>query len=71
MTVEWKTSFVAMSAVMGEPLEDALATLEDAGDVSATPLVRTLRSSPRDERARAIAAVLLRVVSSLPQWGAE
>jgi hypothetical protein len=71
MTLEWKTSFVAMGAILGEPLDGALAMLEDAGDVSASPLVRTLRVSPRDERARAIAAVLLRVVSALPEWGVE
>jgi hypothetical protein len=71
MTAEWKTSFVAMSAILGEPLDGALQALEDASDVSGTPLVRTLRTSPRDERARAIAAALLRVVSALPEWGVE
>ncbi len=71
MAIDWKTSFVAVSAILGEPLETTLESLGEADEVCATPLVRALRGSSREARARAIAGVLTKVVAALPEWEAE
>ena len=71
MSSDWKASFVAMSAILGASLEETLAALEKPEDATATQLVRTLRSAPREGRARAIAGVLAEVVAALPVWEVE
>lgn len=71
MASDWKASFVAMSVIVGVSLEEALASLDGADEVSSTPFVRTLRSASREARARAIAGVLAGVVAALPVWEVE
>ncbi len=65
MPGDWKASFVAMSAVVGVSLEEALTSLMGTEEIEATHLVRTLRSAPREARARAIAGVLAGVAAAL------
>ncbi len=68
---EWKTSFVAVSVLLGQSLEEALGAIEGPDEVAGTALVKTLRSATREARARAIAGVLAGVVSALPSWEVE
>lgn len=71
MSSDWKASFVAMATIVGASLEETLASLEEPEDAATTQLVRTLRSAPREARARAIAEVLAGVVAALPVWEVE
>jgi hypothetical protein len=68
---EWKASFVAVSVLLGQSLEEALGAIEGPDEVAGTALVMTLRSATRDARARAIAGVLAGLVSALPSWEAD
>jgi hypothetical protein len=64
----WQESFLAMSAVLSEPLDASLAALGSASvrvSPRALELLRELRASSREVRARAIARVLSAVVVDL------
>jgi hypothetical protein len=63
--MRWEASFIAMSAALGEPLEEAAESLGDAALVHATEIVRGLRSKNRSTRATAIAAALAVVAAEL------
>ncbi len=63
--VDWRSAFLATSALLGEPLEAAILALGDASAVAASQLVRELRSSSRDVRARAIARIMTVVASEV------
>jgi hypothetical protein len=60
----WQTAFVAVTVAIGDPVDEALASLGTAEtDLSprAAALVRGLRSSSREERARVLATALSEV----------
>ena len=65
----WKAGFVAVSVLIGESLDDVVASIDETEDAST--LVQTLRTATRDARSRAIAAVLTNVAAALPQWEAD
>jgi hypothetical protein len=52
---EWESSFLAVSALLGQPLESSLAAVGEVTTAEAQELVRSLRSSSRETRAKAIA----------------
>jgi hypothetical protein len=64
-TREWQPAFLAASALLGEPLDAAIASLGDAGTLHAAPVVSDLRSPVREVRARAMARVLAEVTVAL------
>ncbi len=51
----WENAFVAMSVALGASVEEACASLDDAGRARVEPLVRRLGHPTRDGRARALA----------------
>jgi hypothetical protein len=63
----WQQAYLAVSAVLGEPLDDALASLGGAGAVGATDdaFVAGLRSSSREVRARCIAQAVAAVAFAI------
>ena len=60
-TRDWEAAFFALSALLGEPLEASLAAAGEPAAADAQELVRELRSSQRERRARAIARTVARV----------
>ncbi len=58
---DWETAFFAMGAVLGEPLECSVASAGEPSTPEAAELVRALRSSSRERRARAIARTAAQV----------
>jgi hypothetical protein len=54
----WDRAFLAVGALLGEPLEPWVAALGGAPTPEAKELMGALRSSSRDRRALAIARVL-------------
>lgn len=65
MSTRWEPAFVAVSAVLGEPREESIAAIGDAGVVHAAEIVRALRSESREARARAIARSLSEVAVAI------
>lgn len=63
--VDWRTAFLAASALVGEPLDVALGALGEALPVAVSHLASELRASSRDARARAIARVMTVVASEV------
>ncbi len=63
--MRWEGSFIAMSAALGEPLEEAALALGDTAFANASEIVRGLRSKNRSTRATAMAAALAVVASEL------
>jgi hypothetical protein len=61
---EWQPAFLAVSVVLGEPIDAAAAALRDPG-AGADPSLRPLLSGSRDSRARAVAAIVTSLVTSL------
>jgi hypothetical protein len=61
MSERWEPAFVAVAAVVGESLDATIAALGDAGTAHAADLLRALRSTSRDTRARALARVVSEV----------
>lgn len=59
----WEPAYLAVSAVLGEPLDAAMASLLDGGGggTRAAALLKGLRSSLREARARALADALSEV----------
>jgi hypothetical protein len=64
MDAHWEPSFVAVGALLGEPL-DTLAAAIGAGHVHADELLRALQSLDRGTRARAIARVVAEIATGL------
>jgi hypothetical protein len=60
-TRDWEAAFFAVSAILGEPLESSLASAGEPTTSAGADLVRALRSSSRERRARAIARVVSQV----------
>jgi hypothetical protein len=52
---EWESSFLAVSALVGEPLEVTLSVVGELTTADARDVERALRSPSREARARAIA----------------
>jgi hypothetical protein len=65
MSERWETAFVAVGAIVGEPVESLAAALGSSGEHHAADLLRALRSPSRDTRARAIARVVAEVALSI------
>jgi hypothetical protein len=63
----WQQAFLAVSAVLGEPLDDALASLGGAGVIRPEDeaFVSGLRSASREVRARCIAQGVAAVASAI------
>jgi hypothetical protein len=64
MSHRWEPAFVAVAALLGEPLDAIEVGLGD-GRQRASELLRSLRSTRRVDRARAIAAALADVAVAL------
>ena len=71
MSEGWQTAFVAVSVAMGEPVDDALASLGPSTTLSprAEALVSGLRSSSRADRARSLAQALSEVALEVEAMG--
>lgn len=69
MTDRWEPAFVAIAAIVGEPLEAALAALGDEGAAHAADLIHALRSTSKDARARALARVVSEVAVAIDAMG--
>lgn len=65
MSAPWETSFVAVSAALGEPLETAIARLDAAGAARAADIAAALGDPSRAERAKGLATALARVAQDL------
>lgn len=65
MSAPWEPSFVAVSAILGEPLEDVVAALGDASVERAAEILRGLRSPTKSVRARALARVVSEVALAI------
>jgi hypothetical protein len=61
----WQEAFVAVSAVLGEPLEVSLSALGDVEPTALDALVGGLRSSSRSVRAEAMARAATEVARDL------
>jgi hypothetical protein len=64
MSHRWEPAFVAVAALLGEPL-DAIEVGLGEGRQRAAELLRALRSNERVERARALATPLAEVAGAL------
>jgi hypothetical protein len=64
-SLDWQEAFVALSAVLGEPLDATLAALDGKESKAAAALVTSLRSSARSARAEAIARVATDIAKDL------
>lgn len=62
--MSFESAFLATSAALGVPLDDALAALGD-GRLRVASLEATLRTGTREARARAIARELAPIVAEL------
>lgn len=67
MTSDWRASCMAVSALLGEPLDDVLLCMGGVNDSNASVLLRDLRARSRVTRARAIARVVADVVVALEE----
>lgn len=61
MHTRWEIAFVAVSALLDEPLEAIVEALDDTGRAIASETLRALASNTREERARALARALSEV----------
>jgi hypothetical protein len=64
MMARWETAFVGVSALLGEPL-DAVAESLGHRRARAADVLRSLRSSDRSVRARAMAAAVAEVATEI------
>jgi hypothetical protein len=62
---DWESSFLAVSALLGEPLDASLSAAGDATTAEARELLRSLRAPSRDMRSRAIARALSRAAADV------
>jgi len=60
----WQHAFLATSAALGEPIDDAVAALGDEAKIAGA-LEATLRTGTREARARAIAQHLAPIAAEL------
>ncbi len=67
----WESGYVAMSAALGEPLEESIEALGDEGLARAAELIRGLKSRSRASRATALAAVLAAIAADLDRMALE
>jgi hypothetical protein len=58
VSATWETSFVAVSVLLGEPLDQVTRVLGAAAGAPATELLQKLGGASREGRARALARVL-------------
>jgi hypothetical protein len=65
MTSRWEESYVATSALLGATIEETLSTLDDAGVVHAAQIMRSLRSTSRDVRAKRMAGAIAEIARDL------
>jgi hypothetical protein len=61
----WEPAYLAVSVVLGEPLEVAVDSLGDEGMARAGALIEALRSPSRDTRARALAHAVSKVARAV------
>jgi hypothetical protein len=61
----WETAFVAVSAIAGEPLDAITSALGESGTARAGELLRTLASTSKEARARALARAVSDVALAL------
>lgn len=64
-TRRWEASFVAVSAIAGEPAVDVASALGEAGLARAADLVRALEAPSREARARVLARAISDVVLAI------
>jgi hypothetical protein len=67
MTARWEEAYVATSALLGGSLEQALATLDDAGVMHAGEIMRSLRSTSRAARAKRLAGAIAEIARDLDE----
>jgi hypothetical protein len=65
MSTRWEPAFVAVSALLGEPVETIRAALGDDGVARAGSLVVELQSSSRATRVQGLARGLVEVARDL------
>jgi hypothetical protein len=63
MNTDWQTAFIAVSALVGEPLDATLLVL--GGGEGQGKLLQGLRAPSRETRARAIARIASEVAAAL------
>jgi hypothetical protein len=61
----WQEAFVAVSAVLGEPLEASISALGEVASMRVAALVSGLRSPSRSARAEAMARAATEVARDL------
>jgi hypothetical protein len=69
--MRWEASFIAMSAALGEPLDDVTEALGDAAAANAADVLRGLRSKNRSTRATSMAAGLAVIAAELDRMVPE
>jgi hypothetical protein len=69
--MRWEASFIAMSAALGEPLDDVTEALGDVAAANASDVLRGLRSKNRSTRATSMAAVLAVIAAELDRMAPE
>ncbi len=62
---DWQAAYLAVSALLGDEVEEALVSVQEPSRVGAAELVRELRSPSRHARARALARIVSEVVVAL------
>jgi hypothetical protein len=65
--VDWQSGFLAASALLGEPLDVAVASLAGRETAGARELVRELSSADKASRARAVARVAAEIMASIDE----
>jgi hypothetical protein len=65
VSARWQTAYVAMSAALGAPVDEAVGSLAAPIPVEAELLARELRSPARDVRVRSLARVLSEIALSV------
>jgi len=68
--IDWQSGFLAMSVLMSEPLEAALACIAGRESAGARELSRELSSPDRAFRARVVARVMTPLLAALDGPGA-
>jgi hypothetical protein len=55
----WQEAFIGMSALLGEPVDESLDSLDDVARAHLAEMAKALRSVSREARARAMARALI------------
>lgn len=61
----WERAYVAISAAIGEPMEDVVASLDEPGRLRAGALPAALASKDRATAARLLAEALLEIAKDV------